>query len=404
MADNLLVAKWLVKESDESASEEVSVQFYKDGSCIVPTALVGIDSDTAPVFLFYQAFENGTIKFEPAETGMSIFFYAVSSEELCLKSMDGREFRFTREAKKPARKMKFAEVIAKPAKDEPVEREPEQHEWKCPKCGKINQNYVGTCGCGELKPKDKPAYNWSEVHPELAVKEEPAPEEPEEKAEEKPEKKAKPKKEEPPERVPEEHEWKCAKCGKINQNYVGTCGCGEPKPKEKPAYNWNEVHPELAVKEEPVAEEPEKPIKEKKEKPKKEEPPERVPEEHEWKCAKCGKINQNYVGTCGCGEPKPKEKPAYNWTEVHPELAVKEEPAPEAPEKPAKEKKEKPKKEAPVPPERVPTENEWKCPKCGKINQNYVGACGCGERKPFPTPPATPKPAQEPAEEPAAEE
>ena len=23
-----------------------------------------------------------------------------------------------------------------------------------------------------------------------------------------------------------------------------------------------------------------------------------------------------------------------------------------------------------------------KCPKCGKINQNYVGTCGCGTRKP----------------------
>ena len=26
-------------------------------------------------------------------------------------------------------------------------------EWKCPKCGRVNQNYVGTCGCGEIKPK-----------------------------------------------------------------------------------------------------------------------------------------------------------------------------------------------------------------------------------------------------------
>lgn len=30
---------------------------------------------------------------------------------------------------------------------------PAAGEWKCPKCGKINQNYVGTCGCGEIKPK-----------------------------------------------------------------------------------------------------------------------------------------------------------------------------------------------------------------------------------------------------------
>ena len=27
------------------------------------------------------------------------------------------------------------------------------NEWTCPKCGRINQNYVGTCGCGEVKPK-----------------------------------------------------------------------------------------------------------------------------------------------------------------------------------------------------------------------------------------------------------
>lgn len=27
----------------------------------------------------------------------------------------------------------------------------------------------------------------------------------------------------------------------------------------------------------------------------------------EWCCSNCGRINQNYVGTCGCGETKPKE-------------------------------------------------------------------------------------------------
>ena len=31
--------------------------------------------------------------------------------------------------------------------------EPAAGEWKCPKCGKINKNYVGTCGCGEEKPR-----------------------------------------------------------------------------------------------------------------------------------------------------------------------------------------------------------------------------------------------------------
>ena len=25
--------------------------------------------------------------------------------------------------------------------------------WYCPKCGKYNQSFVGTCGCGTVKPK-----------------------------------------------------------------------------------------------------------------------------------------------------------------------------------------------------------------------------------------------------------
>lgn len=34
--------------------------------------------------------------------------------------------------------------------------------WKCPKCGKINANYVGTCGCGERQGALKPTYNAPE--------------------------------------------------------------------------------------------------------------------------------------------------------------------------------------------------------------------------------------------------
>lgn len=30
----------------------------------------------------------------------------------------------------------------------------------------------------------------------------------------------------------------------------------------------------------------------------------------------------------------------------------------------------------------TPLQGEWKCSKCGRINQNYVGTCGCGQRKP----------------------
>ena len=278
-----------------------------------------------------------------------------------------------------------APIAEEPAKEEKSkkpeipEREPEEYEWRCPSCGKINQNYVGTCGCGASKPNDK-LFNWAEVHPDLVQK--PAEEEPAPIAEE-PAKEEKSKKPEIPEREPEEYEWKCPNCGKINQNYVGTCGCGASKPNDK-LFNWADVHPELVQKpaeEEPViAAEPEV-----KEEPKKEAAPEREPAEYEWKCPNCGKINQNYVGTCGCGASKPNDK-LFNWAEVHPDLAKK--PAEEEtvvlpePDKKAEKKAEKA-KEAPAEPEKLPGENEWKCPSCGKINQNYVGTCGCGERKPF---------------------
>ena len=30
---------------------------------------------------------------------------------------------------------------------------------------------------------------------------------------------------------------------------------------------------------------------------------------------------------------------------------------------------------------RIAGPNEWKCSKCGSVNQNYVGTCGCGQTK-----------------------
>lgn len=32
-----------------------------------------------------------------------------------------------------------------------MNREPKENEWKCSKCGTINNNYVATCGCGNTK-------------------------------------------------------------------------------------------------------------------------------------------------------------------------------------------------------------------------------------------------------------
>ena len=33
-------------------------------------------------------------------------------------------------------------------------------------------------------------------------------------------------------------------------------------------------------------------------------------------------------------------------------------------------------------PKTTPSAGEWKCPQCGRINQNYVGTCGCGQNRP----------------------
>lgn len=66
--------------------------------------------------------------------------------------------------------------------------------------------------------------------------------------------------------------------------------------------------------------------------------------EHKWTCKKCGSSWSNSTAfCCSCGEKKPACAPAK---------------------------------------ENLPTENEWKCPTCGRLNMNYVGTCGCGQVKP----------------------
>ena len=371
MADvNSFVGKWCpvqaVEATEENAVQAVA-QFFKDGSCTIPASMLGKDDLD---FIFYQVFENGMMKLNSATMTPALFRCELTGDTMTLSAVDGSaSFSFVKVKEEKRSLFKSKSSDAAPAKAKEVEPEPEpepgEHEWKCPECGKINQNYVGTCGCGAAKPNDK-LFSWAEVHPELVVKEEPVEEpipEPEEKVEEKPAE---------PEREPDENEWKCPDCGKINLNYVGTCGCGASKPNDK-LFNWAEVHPELVKKEEPV----EEPVPEPEEVEKKPAEPEREPDENEWKCPDCGKINLNYVGTCGCGAAKPNDK-LFNWAEVHPELVKKEEPAEEQPVEQKKEKVEK----KPAEPEIEPGENEWKCPDCGKINQNYVGTCGCGAAKP----------------------
>lgn len=80
-------------------------------------------------------------------------------------------------------------------------------EWRCPNCGLIHKNYVGTCGCGTARPKS-------------AAPQPPAP---------KPQAPA-PQPEPKPAPTLKADEWYCPDCDVVHKNYVGSCGCGRKKP------------------------------------------------------------------------------------------------------------------------------------------------------------------------------
>ena len=52
-----------------------------------------------------------------------------------------------------AKQYSYSQPIHQDKQEPKGDSEPSADEWKCPKCGKINKNYVGTCGCGEEKPR-----------------------------------------------------------------------------------------------------------------------------------------------------------------------------------------------------------------------------------------------------------
>ncbi|MGN0471168.1 MAG: hypothetical protein ACI4GV_09675, partial [Acutalibacteraceae bacterium] len=89
----------------------------------------------------------------------------------------------------------------------------------------------------------------------------------------------------------------------------------------------------------------------------------------------------NYVGTCGCGEPKPFE---FEFTPSN-NAPVK---APEPPKPVVNTSSYNPAEKISRKPVFTQADNSspsdsWTCPNCGKVMPNYVGTCGCGEQKPF---------------------
>lgn len=74
-------------------------------------------------------------------------------------------------------------------------RKEEKYDWRCPCCEHLNSKTVTRCiQCGEMKPQNVQRVN---IIKKLPV---------------------------------DKQEWQFPNCGKVNQNYVGTCGCGTQKP------------------------------------------------------------------------------------------------------------------------------------------------------------------------------
>lgn len=77
------------------------------------------------------------------------------------------------------------------------DRKPKNDELKCPHCGTINANYVGSCGCGYEKHTQSGKVNKNISNVCSCDEEKP-------------------------------YSWTCPKCGKVNQSTsdVDVCSCG----------------------------------------------------------------------------------------------------------------------------------------------------------------------------------
>ena len=125
----------------------------------------------------------------------------------------------------------------------------------------------------------------------------------------------------------------------------------------------------------------------------------REPYFDEWKCPECGTINNDYVATCACGCSQRKAKRLAGGNAPRTQR-------PQAGQMPQQYSVNPPtmptQASAPVTPPPVPTAasgraaittpsgratnnndrepyfDEWKCPECGIINNDYVSTCACG--------------------------
>ena len=265
------------------------------------------------------------------------------------------------------------------------------NKWRCPSCGRLNANYVGTCGCGTSKPLND---FISDDNTEQNQVQEETP----------------------------SNAWRCPECGALHANFITDCKCGYIKPDGftvnpitggLSSDDSNSLPPFAPMKASDIASTPQKEIGTDMPKP--------IPME-------VSSMNKEEASGLRCGEHKlgfgkPASRASKNSEPTSPQAPVKDPTPPSAPVKaptpppapvktptppPAPVKAPTPPPapvKAPTPPPAKPEKKSffgrkkkekekekkqefdmtkfWKCPKCGKYNHNYVGTCGCGEAKPF---------------------
>ena len=136
--------------------------------------------------------------------------------------------------------------------------------WKCPKCGKENADYIGTCFCGFEKTNSLVASNLEAKLSVLSGK-------------------AETNTSVKKSTLRNTFMWKCPECGKENADYVGTCGCGFEKDNTVPKII---THSSIEEKEKVNIE----PVK----------------RSGTWRCPQCGTENTYDEEVCWCGLRNPE--------------------------------------------------------------------------------------------------
>ena len=201
-------------------------------------------------------------------------------------------------------------------------------------------------------------------------------------------------------------EWRCNNCGRINRTYIGMCACGTHISENDSIGKKVEAALAQTKKEDPkqgnysagtLASGVDKRVLG------------TVSDSIKWSCKLCGRLNENTVSTCECGNSKSENDAltkATASTEVLHRTGVnviksdspflKQEERPKNVKDPnsvdydvaaaraAEEKKlaEEAAKAAKVP--RTFTQisaDEWRCNLCNRVNRNYIGTCACGNSK-----------------------